>query len=270
MRPDLVLHTLQEIEKHQSIRWVYLSTNGSTLDKTLLFELQKFRKLILTISIDGLPENHLKMRRSLSKDLNSYENIISVLDILLDMPRVVVTQTIPPATAKFAYENYMHLRSLGFWRFNFLPGYYLPWKEESLLLLREGFTKISQDIIKNWKADRPLYVRNLFTWAPTIFFNTGMIVDSDRRIHPSNIGLSGQLDHILNQTAVGNLDHPPSIVELEEAAKRIPHLIARHVKDHILQATQRADQELTRLCTNLWPYYKEKKQLKQQKITLQR
>ena len=60
--------------------------------------------------MDGLPHHHQKMRRAVSKDTNSYENILSVLDVLLNMSRVVVTQTIPPATAKHAYENYMHLR----------------------------------------------------------------------------------------------------------------------------------------------------------------
>ena len=176
------------------------------------------------------------------------------------MPRVVITQTIPPATAKVAYENYTHLTTLGFWRFNFLPGYYLPWKEEQLTALQANFALIGQDIISQWQRSRPLYVRNLFTWAPTIFFNTGMIVDSDRRIHPSNIGLSGNLDHVLDQTTIGSLDQPPTLNELQEASKKIPHIIHQNTKSHILTSTSRADKELTRFCTMLWPHYRRKKE----------
>ena len=108
----------------------------------------------------------------------------------------------------------------------------------------------------------------IFYMGSNDLFNTGMIVDSDRRIHPSNIGLSGQLDHILDKTAIGDLDIPPTIDTLEETATQIPSLISEHINDHILQSTKKADMELTRFCRTLWPYYKEKKKMKQQSNTL--
>jgi hypothetical protein len=124
---------------------------------------------------------------------------------------------------------------------------------------------MSQNIISQWKDDKPLYVRNLFTWAPTIFFNTGMIVDSDGRIHPSNIGLSGNLDHVLDQTTIGTLDHPPTLQEIQDSSKKIPQIISQNTPENILISTQRADQELTRFCKTLWPHYRRKKEIEMKK-----
>ena len=52
-----------------------------------------------------------------------------------------------------------------------------------------------------------------------------MIVDSDRTIHPSNVGLSGQLSGLRGRTQVGCLDDPPTKQELAERARDIEELL---------------------------------------------
>ena len=89
-----------------------------------------------------------------------------------------------------------------------LPGYYIPWTSSQLTALDKAFAQMSERIQARWRSGQKTYVRNLFTWAPTPFFNTGLVVDADRTIHPSNVGLSGALDHLRSETSVGSLDDP--------------------------------------------------------------
>ena len=70
----------------------------------------------------------------------------------------------------------------------------------------DSFAEIGRQIEMAWSNNERLYLRNLFTWSPTPFFNTGLIVDSDRSIHPSNVGLSGSLEGLLGRTRLGTLE----------------------------------------------------------------
>ena len=86
--------------------------------------------------------------------------------------------------------------------------------------LQRGFERIGQDIVELMQQE-PLYVRNLLHGSNDLF-NTGMIViASTEFIH--QIYLSG-VDHILDKTAIGDLDIPPTIDTLEETAHRFPVL----------------------------------------------
>ena len=67
--------------------------------------------------MDGVPDAHRRNRRALEGVADAYDHIVGLLPRLLKIPRVVVTQTIPPSTAHRAHENFLHLRELGFWRF---------------------------------------------------------------------------------------------------------------------------------------------------------
>ncbi len=99
------------------------------------------------------------------------------------------------------------------------------------------------------------YVRNLFTYAPTAFFNTGLVVDSDRTIHPSNIGLSGTLDHLREQTIVGDLDSPPTREELQQASSRVNGILETALSDKVHASTLAVDHELTLFCRSLYPHW---------------
>ena len=100
-----------------------------------------------------------------------------------------------------------------------------------------------------------LYLRNLFTWAPTPFFNTGLVVDADRTIHPSNIGLSGALDDTRARTICGTLDDPPSAVALAAKAREVNPLLEEVLSPRAWQSTQAVDAQLSALCRELYPGY---------------
>ena len=253
--PAVVRAAMEHAAQREGVRRVYLSTNGLGLTAEWLAFLRSYPKGILTLSMDGMPEDHRRMRRALPGVEDTYDRVMSMLPALLETPRLVVTQTIAPATAYRAADNFKHLLSLGFRRFNLLPGYYLPWRAAQLDALRSGFAAIQVEFERRWSVDRYIYLRNLFTWAPTPFFNTGLVVDADRSIHPSNVGLSGALDHLREQTRVGSLDNPPSLTELRAQTAVVNDVLADALPENIRHATAAVDAELTALCRALYPSF---------------
>jgi pyruvate-formate lyase-activating enzyme len=254
--PDVVDAALDEAEAQPALRRAYLSTNGLGLSPARLGSLARRSKLILTLSMDGAPEDHRRLRRATSPDTpDAYSHLVSLMPLLLRFPRMVVTQTVAPAAAKRAGANFAHLRGLGIRRFNLLPGYYLPWRPEQLAALEKGFAEIGEAFISAWRGGDRLYLRNLFTRAPTPFFNTGLVVDSDRTIHPSNIGLSGALDDTRSRTQVGDLDDPPSPEALAARALEINGLLQEVLRPEVWQSTLDVDAALTRLCRRLLPHW---------------
>lgn len=260
LAPEAVRAAIEEAAPRPQIRRVFLSTNGLGLDEDWLALVAATPKLVLTLSMDGRPEDHRGLRRALPGVPDSYDRVLALLPLLRRTPRLVLTQTIAPATAARAEANFAHLLDLGFRAFNFLPGYFLPWREEQLAQLERGFSAIAARIREEWAQGRRLYVRNLFTWAPLPFFNSGLVVDADRSIHPSNVGLSGQLDGLRGQTRVGNLDAPPSRAALEEAAHRVRGLLESSLPPRVWESTLRADQALTRLVDELWPAWRARRE----------
>jgi sulfatase maturation enzyme AslB (radical SAM superfamily) len=254
--PEVVRAAMEEARNLPEIRWVYLSTNGLGLDNEWLEYLASYPKSILTLSMDGTPEDHRQYRRATGANIpDTYSHVLSILPQLLSVPRLVVTQTVPPATAGRMHLNFKHLHGLGFRRFNLLPGYYLPWREEQLAGLESSLEQVAEQIIQEWTADRKLYLRNLFTWAPTPFFNTGMVVDADGTIHPSNIGLSGALDSLRSETQVGTLDAPPSPDELRAGAERTNGLLKEHLAERVWESTLAVDRLLSGFCRDLYPHW---------------
>ena len=253
--PEVVCAVLAHSQNDPKIRRVYLSTNGLGLDREFLATLRAHDKVVLTISMDGRPEDHRRSRRALSGVPDAYDHVVALLPELRNTPRVVVTQTIAPSTAAAAHENFSHLVGLGFTRFNFLPGYFLPWRREQLAALDASFEEIKTSIVARWRGGARLYVRNLFTWAPTPFFNTGVVVDSDGSIHPNNLGLSGALDELLPQTRVGTLDDPPTPEALAEKSQLVNRLLEENLPPNVWSSTLAVDASLTRFCRGLYPEF---------------
>lgn len=253
--PEVVRAAMDAARERPEVRRVYLSTNGLGLDADWIAYLRGHAKAILTLSLDGRPEDHRALRRTLPGVADSYDHVVSLLPALTTLPRLVVTQTIAPKTAARAADNFRHLRELGLWRFNFLPGYYIPWRDEQLAALSAAFAAIANDVRTSWERGERVYIRNLFTRAPTPFFNSGLVVDADRSIHPSNVGLSGSLEELLNETQVGTLDDPPTRELLAERSAAINGLLEARLPERVWTSTMAVDAALTRFCEGLYPAY---------------
>lgn len=234
---------------------VYLSTNGLFLTPELFDLLRAHPSVTLTLSLDGQAQDHDGLRRVPGARGNSHAAILEALPELLRLPRFVVSQTIAPATAVRAAENFAYLLSLGIKRFNLLPGYYLPWRAEQLQALQQNFAQIAAQIEGEWAQGRYLYLRNLFIRAPHPFYNSGMVVDCDRRIYASNLILSGSYDDLRDGIAQGDLDHPPTMAELEVAAQQTAAQLRSRLSPTVLSSTEAVDSLLTHLCMRLYPAY---------------
>ena len=83
------------------------------------------------------------------------------------------------------------------------------------------------------------------------------MVDADRTIHPSNLGLSSALEELLGETKVGDLDHPPSAEDVAAKAATVNDLLEGALPPRVMASTRAVDAELTRLCRKLYPEYLE-------------
>lgn len=249
--PDVVEAVLTHVSDASDVS-VYLSTNGTRFTAEILDLLRAHPRATVTLSMDGAPRDHDGLRRPLPGEPPSFAVIERWLPELLRLPRFVVTQTIAPSTAARAAANFRALRAMGIGRFNLLPGYYLPWTTTQLAALDESFVAIAVEFERDWAAGGRLYLRNLYTRAPTPFFNTGFVVDADRTIHPSNLVLA---EAVGDRTAVGTLDDPPSAEVLAEAAARVPALLREVYAPDVLASTAAVDATLTHLCDRLYPAY---------------
>jgi MoaA/NifB/PqqE/SkfB family radical SAM enzyme len=250
---DAARAAVDEAARRPAVRRVQLSTNGLLLDDGWLELLLREPKLLLQLSVDGTPEDHRRFRRALPGVPDAYARVLDLLPRLRGMPRVVVTQTIPPATAGRTATNFEHLLSLGFRRLNLLPGYYLPWSDTQLSELQGQFDVVAARIRRAWKEGERVYLRNLTTRAPLPFFNSGLVVDADRSVHPANVGLSQALEELLPRTKVGTLDAPPTLAAIAERAAELPAMLRAALPRRVWESTQAVDAALTRLCRGLLP-----------------
>jgi len=257
--PDTVAAAFDAARAEPRIRRIYLSTNGLGLDAAWLARVRGCSKAVLTVSMDGTAADHNRLRRGLPGVPDTHAHLLGMLPALRETPRLVITQTIAPATAARAAENFAYLRGLGLRAFNLLPGYYIPWSGPQLAALEAGFSTIGDAIEAAWAAGEPLYLRNLFTRAPLPFFNAGLVVDADGTIHPANIGLSGTLDHTRAATACGTLDDPPSPEALAAAAARVEPVLRAALAPRVWDSTLAVDAALTRLVRRLLPAFARKR-----------
>ena len=267
--PDVVRAAVDEACAHPSIRRVYVSTNGLGLTDAWLDWVAEQPKAILTISMDGAPEDHRRFRKALPGVADAYAHLQTLMPRLISTPRVVITQTVPPATAHRAAENFEHLLGLGLRRFNFLPGYFIPWRADQLDALRASYARIGDRIRALWEQGEQLYLRNLFVWAPTPFFNTGLVVDSDGSIHSSNVVLSGKLEELGARTRLGTLDDPPDAALLDRSAAATWELLQDELPERIIESTRAADAALSDLVRSLYPHWaRYRKRRKKERLRL--
>jgi pyruvate-formate lyase-activating enzyme len=261
LAPEVVRAVMDDAQARPSVRQVLLSTNGLALDGEWLDYLANRSKAVLAISLDGRSEDHRRHRRAVApatdggdqaQGSDAYDHLMGLMPKLLATPRVVVNQTIAPDAAEAVEQNFAHLLSLGLTRFNFLPGYYLSWRSEQIAALRVGLDGIARVVKSRWARGAPLHVRNLFAWAPTPLFNSGLCVDSDGTIHGSNVGMASPFEELLAATRLGSLDDPPSLAALTAQGETMTSKIAQLLPPGIWESTLAVDRELTRFCRGLY------------------
>jgi MoaA/NifB/PqqE/SkfB family radical SAM enzyme len=251
----VVQAVLDEAEHEPSISKITLCTNGALLDERLLDALERHPKLWLVLSFDGRPEDHRSSRRALQAEVDPLVRINALLPRLRGFPRLMLTQVVAPELAERAAGNFRYLLALGFRRFNLLPAGWVPWTREQLAALRISLAEVAAVVCAEWHAGRSLYLRNLFTRSPQPTFASGVVVDVDGRVFPSDCVLADLDEATRAELCCGSVESPPSEEELLRRAVLVPAILERCWPREVVESTRAANALLDAFCRSLLREY---------------
>ena len=86
LEPEVVTAAIDRAVAEPLIRRVYLSTNGLGLDEAWLERVRTTPKLVLTLSLDGAPEDHRRFRRAQPGVADSYDRVLTLRPLPLQTP----------------------------------------------------------------------------------------------------------------------------------------------------------------------------------------
>jgi hypothetical protein len=255
LSPGVVRAVCEDAAREATIARLTLYTNGALLEEQDLDFFAAQSKLWLTISLDGKPEDHRGSRRVLPGEPDALASIDRLLPHLLRYPRFTATQVIAPELAERAVDNFRYLLSRGVRRFNLLPASWVVWSREQLEALRAGLAGIAELVRAEWRAGRSLYLRNLFVRSPQPTFASGVVVDVDGHIFPSDCVLANLDEQARVDLCAGSVESPPSEAELQRRAARVPEVLERTWPREVLDSTRAADQVLNGFYRSLMREY---------------
>lgn len=218
-----------------------ITTNGVPLNNEMISFIQNNPEIELIISLDGDRRSHLMNRTSLNRNLDSYSCIINQKRIS-KLPKLTVNIVAAPNQVEKLFHNFVHIFSLGFRRFNFLPAYFVRWQKEELRLLRQQFQKIADFILQQ---NEYIYIKNLYLLSKAPLFNNGLVIDYNGDIFPNNLILSKHFAHLRSKIRMGNIKEYFTNRFFSLKPIDINYLIEKESDRTLLESTQKVDQILT-------------------------
>lgn len=218
-----------------------ITTNGVPLNNEMISFIQNNPEIELIVSLDGDRRSQLINRVSLNRNLDSYSYIINQKRIL-KLPKLTINIVAAPNQVENFFHNFVHIFSLGFRRFNFLPAYFILWQKEELRLLRQQFQKIADFILQQ---NEYIYIKNLYLLSKAPLFNDGLVIDYNGDIFPNNLILSKHFIHLRSKIRTGNIKEYFPRKPLSLKPIDINYLMKREGGRTLLESTQKADQILT-------------------------
>ncbi|MBL7130727.1 MAG: radical SAM protein [Candidatus Omnitrophica bacterium] len=218
-----------------------ITTNGIPLNDKMINFIQNNPEIELIISLDGDRRSHLINRVSLNRNLDSYSYIINQKRIL-KLPKLTVNIVAAPNQVEKLFHNFVHIFSLGFRRFNFLPAYFILWRKEKLRLLKQQFQKIADFILQQ---NGYIYIKNFYLLNKVPLFNDGLVIDYNGDIFPNNLILSRHFIHLRNKIILGNIKEYSPHRHLFLKPRDISYLMKREANSALLESTQKVDRLLT-------------------------
>jgi len=165
---------------------------------------------------------------------------------LVSLPNSMLNLLITPKKVNSFSNRYFNFINLGFKRFNFLPAYFVRWKEMELDKLKNEFNKLS-GIVKNQLKDRNFYLKNLHVRARTPLFNSAFIVDCNGDIFSNNLFLAKFFNNLREELKISNISHTKSILDIERFNREIDFnkIYRESIPADILKSTFRANKILS-------------------------
>jgi uncharacterized protein len=236
---EIVKKTISYIKKknYQKINFD-LTTNGSLLNGKILDFFRSERNFELIISTNQNPPFSNK----------------KIIKKILEVPKVTINFNLSPFTVKSAPKNFRILINLGFWRFNFLPAYYVLWKKEELFQLKKNLEEIFKIIIR---LPKKIYVKNLKINSPVPLFNIAPTIDTQGDVYLGNFVLDKRFHFFKKELKIGNIFEVNSWEDLFDLPFNYDFqgLIKRVFPSKILYDTFLVDKILNEFCDKIKKYY---------------
>lgn len=219
-----------------------ITTNGLQFSDRMFDFFRGNPQVEVIISLDGDRTSQTLNRISRKGKLDSYSAIWRKRDNFLKLPKLTVNMVIAPNQVDDFFWNFIHIVEMGFRRLNFLPAYFVRWRESELIMLKKRFREIISFIAKH---DIGLYIKNLEVNANTALFNDGLIVDCNGDIFTNNVVLSKHFSHLRQRLVLGNVRDSCRRVIFEYKPEDINHLIRGNIDNGLWESTRSVDRILT-------------------------
>jgi MoaA/NifB/PqqE/SkfB family radical SAM enzyme len=194
-----------------------LCTNGTTVDEARAGFLER-DWIDVVVSIDGRDDTQRGSGRV----------PVGALRRLVEMPGLVVTQTIAPERAHRLLDDFLFLWQNGVRAFNFLPVYYVTWSAQQRRHLAEALAAVAEILAPHVAAGRAR-VRNLTRMGSVPLFNDDVTVDADGRVYRTNLVLADAVTAPLLEDLRARGGAPPDLPP--DLRPRLERLLPARVRD---------------------------------------
>jgi sulfatase maturation enzyme AslB (radical SAM superfamily) len=210
-----------------------LTTNGMLLNGKILQKIKNFSNFELI----------------LSSEANWWKNKILIRKIVA-LPWVTINLNLYPGKIKQALNIFKLLISSGFSNFNFLPTYYVEWKQDQIRELKNFFEQVLLLTKKN--NFNSIYFKNKDVIAFLPLYNQESTVDCNGDIYANNIFLDKHFEFFGKEMIVGSVFEVKTLLSRDyPLAYDYNKLIKTVFSKNIMKSTKLADTQLTNFCRKL-------------------
>ena len=178
-----------------------LTTNGLLVNDGVIDFFRENPEINVIISLDGDAKTQNLNRNVKGAKIDSYKNIRKYKKELIALPNMTVNMVIAPNQVGRFYENFLHNYQLGFTRFNFLPAYFVAWKEKELGSLITAFNAV----VGFLRTHKDISIKNTEVFSTQPFFNPGFVVDCNGDLFGTNMILSDHYTRVRDDLIMGNV-----------------------------------------------------------------
>lgn len=153
---------------------------------------------------------------------------------------------------EFALARLGELLRMGYRRFNFLPAYYVPWRDEQLADLRTSFAALRRLFEGLRSRGEAVDVKNLRVWSPIPLYNDALTVDVDGTLYASNmVQCEGMEKYRERLRLAGVSDAPSDGARLRMDGTLLEGILKEWAGPEAWRSTQAADAALTEFVAGL-------------------
>lgn len=130
--------------------------------------------------------------------------------------------------------------SQGFRRINFLPAYYIVWSDDHLDALRQELKRLIP-FARSQVESNKLYIKNLHQQDDVPLYNSGLVVDCDGDLYPTNLILSSSFLALKPALRIGNICDKDIADAITDSNTDVRPCLEKYLSPAILASTYSVD-----------------------------